>query len=77
MIEIIKPGKKPEPEITPVMTFICPKCDCEFRTDEYLWCAERTPNGTVRSNGRRWFECTCPEENCRNMFSATDFRREF
>ena len=35
MIEITKPGKKPEPEKKAVLTFTCPKCGCEFHTDEY------------------------------------------
>lgn len=66
MIEIMKPGKMPEPEKMPVLTFTCPKCGCEFRTDEYVRYGERTPNG------RRWIECTCPEEDCHNTFSVED-----
>lgn len=66
MIEITKHGKMPEPENRHVLTFTCPKCGCEFRTDEYVRCAERTPNG------HRWIECTCPEEGCCNTFSVED-----
>ena len=66
MIEITKPGKKSETEKRAVLTFTCPKCGCEFRTDEYIRCAARTPNG------RRWMECICPEEGCRNTFSVED-----
>lgn len=61
MIEIMKHGKIPEPEKLPTLTFTCPKCGCEFSTDEYTHCAERTPNG------RCWIDCTCPEEGCNNI----------
>ena len=66
MIEITKPGKKPEPEKKAVLTFTCPKCGCEFRTDEYSKRAERCPNG------RRWIEVKCPEKDCANYFSVED-----
>ena len=66
MIEITKHGKMPEPEKLHVLTFTCPTCGCEFRTDEYVRCAECTPNG------HRWIECICPEEGCCNMFSVED-----
>ena len=66
MIEITKPGKKPEPKKNQVMEFTCPTCGCEFKTDEYSKCAERCPNG------RRWIEVKCPEKDCGNTFSVKD-----
>lgn len=65
MIEITKPGKNQEPEKRAVLTFTCPNCGCEFRTDEYSKCAERCP-------GRRWIEVKCPEKDCENCFSVED-----
>ena len=66
MIEIIKPGKKPEPEKRAILTFTCPKCGCKFRTDEYIRYAERCPNG------RRWIEAHCPEKDCGDDFTVED-----
>ena len=64
MVEIKKHGTKPEPKAKAVKTFTCPKCGCEFDTDEYSNCAERCPNG------KRWIEVQCPEEDCKNKFSV-------
>lgn len=66
MIEITKPGKKSEKEKRAILTFTCPKCGCEFLTDEYSKCAERCPTG------RRWIEVKCPEKDCGNTFSVED-----
>lgn len=56
MIEIIKEGNLPEPQI---LNFQCDKCHTEFRTDEWLFLHEPITVGKPRS-GKGCVHVVCP-----------------
>lgn len=57
MVEIIKHGSINEQYRAPIMSFTCPVCGCEFRTDEYA------PE-TLDANEFRVIGSKCPEPSC-------------
>lgn len=56
MIEIIKKGNLPEPQI---LNFRCDKCYTEFRTDEWLFMHEPITVGKPKS-GNGYVHVVCP-----------------